>query len=169
MKKTLFVFLLSITMVSCGVSKKEHEESVTRYEEELEAAQVKNQELEEEIQVQSKEIKTMKKKVVTMKEEHTNELEQLSTTIPSGVYYRIQIGAIKNPASDAELGQFLIKEGEYYKWRIGYFKTLEEVELAKKDLKKLGAKRFWVVPMKDGEIITYQQAKLESEISENGF
>ncbi|MCK5782027.1 MAG: hypothetical protein KAH10_05520 [Flavobacteriales bacterium] len=169
MKKVIFLVVLSIAMTSCGISKKDYAETVSQQEKEITALNAKNLELEEEAISKSKDIKKLKKKVSKIKVEHSKELEQLSAAIqesnPEGVYYRIQIGAIKNPVSDNEFSQSLVKAGDFNKWRVGYFKTLDEVELAKLDLKRLGVRKFWVVPMKDGEVITYDQAAMEMDLA----
>lgn len=169
MRKIFYLLTLSIAIASCGVPKKKYNETVIKYQKELDTAREKNTELESENEEKSKQIKVAKKKVVKLKEEHKNELDQLTSTIPTGVYYRVQIGAIKNAKSNSELDQFLEKEGEYYKWRVGYFSTLEAAKNAKNDLKRLGVRKFWIVPMKNGETITFEKATLEEEISENGF
>ncbi|MCK5824173.1 MAG: hypothetical protein KAG96_02070 [Ichthyobacteriaceae bacterium] len=102
-----------------------------------------------------------------IKKEHENELLQLTGTTPRGTYYRVQIGVLRNPKMNLEETQFFTKLGDDYKLHIGYFRSMIQAKLAEKDLRKLGIRKIDIIPMKDGEIISFDQAKNELEIKSN--
>ena len=165
MRKLLFVLSLFVVLSSCGISKDDHEATVAKYEKQIEEVEKEKIEIEEESEEKSKKIKSLKKEVKEVTESYDKEAAGASSFRPEGVYYRIQLGAIKNASTDPKKDQFLIKEGDHYKWRIGFFPTYNEAKLAIKDLDKFGIKKYWIVPMIDGVVISHEQARKQIEIS----
>ncbi len=169
MYKYISIVLITLFFTSCGISQKEYDKTVTQYKQELDSSNKKIAELEEIIDYQTSKILDRDKRIYNQRQEHQQEIEQLLSQEPTGVYYRIQIGVLKNPRSKSESNQFLTKDGGYYKWRIGYSPTMKDAELARRDLRILGIKSSWIVPMKDGNTITLEQIALEKKISDREY
>jgi hypothetical protein len=84
-----------------------------------------------------------------------------SMKAPSGIYFRVQIGAYKTfklnqSASQGPLGTET--EGDIYKYLFGYYSTLEEAEQVKTDFVKMGIKDAWVVGFDNGKRISKEEA-----------
>ncbi len=84
-----------------------------------------------------------------------------NTKAPTGIYFRVQIGAYKNFKVQGNLsgGPFGTEtEGDVYKYVFGYYSTLEEAETVKSDFVKMGIKDAWVVGFDNGKRISKEEA-----------
>lgn len=80
---------------------------------------------------------------------------------PSGVYFRVQIGAYKNfkVANNLNSGPFGTEtEDGVYKYVFGYYSTLQEAEMVSSDFVKMGIKDAWVVGFDNGKRISKEEA-----------
>lgn len=80
---------------------------------------------------------------------------------PSGIYFRVQIGAYKNfkIPNNLNAGPFGTEtEGDLYKYVFGYYSTLAEAETVKSDFVKMGIKDAWVVGFDNGKRISKEEA-----------
>lgn len=84
-----------------------------------------------------------------------------SEKAPTGIYFRVQIGAYKNfkVQSNLNAGPFGTEtEGDIYKYVFGYYSTLDEAETVKSDFVKMGIKDAWVVGFDNGKRISKEEA-----------
>jgi len=159
MKRFTLSLLILVIISSCGTSKKELKSTIANCEKKVEQVEKEKEEIAEESEEKSEKIKTLKKEVKTVNDSINKISSSKSLTSKKGVYYRIQLGATKVASSTNDSSDFLVKEGAYYKWRVGYFKSYDEAKMALKDLKRFGVKKYWIVPMKDGKVISHKEAK----------
>jgi nucleoside-specific outer membrane channel protein Tsx len=85
------------------------------------------------------------------------------SAVPSGLGFKIQIGAYKN----FKVNQYFDKPKSlgtedidgYNKYIVGYFSTLEEAQAFQKDVKKMGIQDAWIVPYSGGQRISDAEAE----------
>src|SRR5690554_5989379 len=73
----------------------------------------------------------------------------------SGVVFKVQIGALANRDLVGEEERSYTLEVEksknYKQYVIGYFRDYQEANLLKKQMRKVGMNKAWIVPYKDGK------------------
>lgn len=84
--------------------------------------------------------------------------------IVKGLVYKVQLGAFVH----FDINKYLSETGEMFegenadgfnKYTVGQFRDYETAENFKKDIRKMGIKDAWVVPVIDGKRVTHDEAK----------
>lgn len=108
-------------------------------------------------------VNSMQGKFSAMETELQQAKSAAKKDVPQGYYYRVQLGAYKNfqvknkPAiKDESITEE--KADGMNKYVVGVFKTFEEADAFKNDMRKMGMKDAFVVPFKDSKRITHKEA-----------
>ena len=87
-----------------------------------------------------------------------------NNVLPDGLVYQIQIFTLSRKARTAELNglspvfEYVTPTGKYT-YRVGVFRTYNDVLSRLNDVKKAGFRTAYVVPLNDGEVIKMAEAK----------
>ena len=88
----------------------------------------------------------------------------LNPKIPKGLIYKVQVGAFRNPIRQdlfkgfAPISAEKIKD-DITRYRVGYFKTLQNADDAKNQVRSLGYKDAFVVALNNGNRIKLSEAR----------
>ena len=90
--------------------------------------------------------------------------------MPSGVIYKVQLGAFRNPIPQDLFGNFTPLAGEssgsgLTRYTVGLFKTYTTADLAKGEVRKMGYRDAFVVAYRNGVRIPLYEAKGETDVS----
>lgn len=79
----------------------------------------------------------------------------------SGVVFKVQIGALR-PRNSADLDQknyvFEVEDSpDYIQYVIGHFRDYHEADILKKQMRKIGMNKAWIVPYKNGKRVPLKE------------
>lgn len=88
--------------------------------------------------------------------------------MPSGVVYKVQLGAFRNPIAQDLFGNFTPLAGEsagggLTRYTVGLFKTYTTADLAKGEVREMGFRDAFVVAYRDGVRIPLYEARGETD------
>lgn len=178
MKKIILLFLLLTTaflFVSEAKEKKKSKKQLAKeaaddtllkpfrdkaaaLENQVAALQEERAKMLEDINTLNEENKALQKEAMLMQQ------EAAAPKNPSGLYFKIQLGAYANNVTSLFSGDKILQtesvDGKH-KYIIGDFTDFEDVKNAERDFKKLGIKGTWLVPYKNGNRISDSEANNE--------
>ncbi|MDX2002214.1 MAG: SPOR domain-containing protein [Chitinophagales bacterium] len=130
--------------------------------------QAENENLKNQLNKANDQAAALDQEAIKLKNQLTAAQQQVTTAqqmtaAPNGLAFKVQIGAYKNFKISQYFERAKKVETEdidgYNKYIIGYFSTLEEAEAFEKDVKKMGIQDAWVVPYKNGDRISDEEAE----------
>jgi TolA-binding protein len=120
--------------------------------------------LQEIVNKKSAELAALETKYQKLQAAYDAEKNKVEKDIDQGLVYKVQVGAFVH----FDINKYLKDTGENFegetadgmnKYTMGKFKDYTLAEAFMKDIKKMGIKDAWVVPLIDGKRVTHEEAK----------
>lgn len=124
--------------------------------------------LQDIVNKKSAELAAMETKYQKLQAAYDAQKNNVEKDIDRGLVYKVQVGAFVH----FDINKYLKDTGENFegenadgmnKYTMGKFKEFALAEAFMKDIKKMGIKDAWVVPLIDGRRVTHEEAKKYQE------